>query len=61
MLIPDDTTKVYLASLTKLFTEVAILKLNEQGLIDLNATIDKYRNDFKPNFGRHIKILELLK
>lgn len=59
--IPNDTTKIYLASLTKLFTEIAILKLHQQGLIDLNAPISAYRNTFKPTFGDSITVLNLLK
>ncbi|MEQ8908142.1 MAG: serine hydrolase domain-containing protein [Vicingaceae bacterium] len=57
----NDTSKIYLASLTKLFTEVSILKLHQQGIIDLNAPISKYRNTFKPTFGDHITVLNLLK
>lgn len=54
-------TPTFLASLTKLFTEIAVLKLSELGLIDLNAPIATYREDFKPEFGQKLTVLDLLK
>jgi CubicO group peptidase (beta-lactamase class C family) len=59
--VPSDTTKIYLASLTKLLTEIAILKLHQQGEIDLNAPVSAYRSSFKPTFGNLITIDNLLK
>lgn len=59
--IPNDTTKIYIASLTKLLTEVAVLRLNQEGVIDLNASINAYRSTFKPSFGDRISIDNLLK
>jgi len=56
-----DTTKTYLASLTKLLTEVAVLRLEQEGKIDLNVPISAYRSTFKPTFGDRITIDNLLK
>lgn len=56
----SDTTKVYLASLSKLFSEIAILKLSDQGKIDLNSPISDYRDSFQPTFGQRIRVIDLL-
>ena len=53
-------TSFKLASLTKVYTKLVILKLVEQGLLDLNATIAKYRPDFKAAYGQEITIENLL-
>ena len=57
----SDTTKTYLASLTKLLTEVAILKLEQRGEIDLDSSISAFRSNFEPDFGYRISVDNLLK
>ncbi len=56
----SDSTKVYLASLTKLFTKLAILKLQEQGQIDLYTPISVYRPHLKAGFAQQVKVIDLL-
>lgn len=56
----DHDTPIYLASLTKLFTEVTIFKLADEGLLDMDKTISEYRKNFKPKFGSNITIRHLL-
>jgi len=56
----NDSTRVYLASLSKLFTEIAVLRLSDRGKIDLNHSIINHRDSFKPVFGQKIKIIDLL-
>ena len=57
--IPNNPqTKFRIASLTKQFTAMAILMLEEKGLLDLNDPLTKYISDY-PN-GNKIKILHLL-
>ncbi|WP_299111542.1 serine hydrolase domain-containing protein [uncultured Winogradskyella sp.] len=53
-------SKVYLASLTKLFTEITILALIEEGKLTLDNTIDQYRPNFQPAYGSIISIANLL-
>lgn len=57
----SDSSKLYIASLTKLFTEIAILKLQEQGKISLDEKISRYRASFQPEFGQKVTIRDLLK
>ena len=57
--IPNKSkTKVRIGSVTKQFTSVIILQLCEQGLINLNDTLDKYIPDY-PN-GDKVTIHHLL-
>lgn len=56
----DEHTPIYLASLTKLFTTLSILRLAENGKIDLDASISNYRKNFRPSFGQQITIRQLL-
>lgn len=58
--VPELSTPVHLASLTKLFTSIAVLKLKEKGLIDLDKNITDYRGGFRPSFGNKITIRNLL-
>ncbi|MFV1884509.1 MAG: serine hydrolase domain-containing protein [Balneola sp.] len=58
--IIHQDTPLYLASLTKLFTEVMIYRLVDEELLYLSKTISDYRKDFKPSFGNKIKIQHLL-
>ena len=56
-----DSSKLYLASLTKLFTQVALIRLHEQQRIDWSAPIVDYRPDFHPDFGRRVTVGDLFK
>jgi len=57
--IPNSPeTKFRIASLTKQFTAMAILMLEEKGLLDLNDPLTKYIPDYPS--GDKIKILHLL-
>jgi CubicO group peptidase (beta-lactamase class C family) len=53
---PD--TQFYIASLTKQFTSLAIMQLQEKGLLDINDPVEKYLPEF-PN-GSKITIKHLL-
>lgn len=53
-------TKFKIASITKTFTAVLILKLYEQGKIDLNATIGKYLTTYKGEGKDTVTIHNLL-
>ena len=53
-----NTTLFDLASVTKIFTLVTVMKLVEQNILDLNAPIKMYTNHF-PNISE-IKIFELM-
>ncbi len=58
---PEADTPIYLASLTKLFTELVTLKLAEMNMINLDSSISVYVKNFKPAFGKIITIRHLLK
>jgi len=45
----DDKTRFPIASITKLFTSLALLKLQEQGIIDFNSTVGKYLPNLPKN------------
>jgi CubicO group peptidase (beta-lactamase class C family)/D-alanyl-D-alanine dipeptidase len=49
-------------SVSKLFTDIGVMKLVEAGQLDLDAPIGKYLRDFKPNnpFGQPITLRELM-
>lgn len=53
-----NTTRYGIASLTKSFTAAAIMKLYEEGKLDLKDNISKYFPDY--SYGNQITILELL-
>ena len=55
----SSTTKFRLGSLTKQFTAVAILLLEEQGFLNINDFINKYISE-APAAWKHIKIFNLL-
>lgn len=59
--IPQRNSRIYLASLSKLFTELTILKLADLGQIHLDSSIASYRSSFKPSFGQKITVRQLLK
>ena len=56
----DDKTRFVLCSLTKTFTQVAILKLVDQGRLDLDKTLAHYRPGFQANIAQKITIRQLL-
>lgn len=56
----NSKSKFKIASITKTFTAVLILKLYEQGKIDLNATIGKYMPDYKGEGKDKVTIHNLL-
>lgn len=54
-------TKYKIASITKLFTSVLILQLQEQGRIDLNRTIGTYLPDYAGEGSDKVTIDQLLR
>lgn len=59
-LIINSKSKFKIASITKTFTAVLILKLYEQGKLDLNATIGKYLPEYKGEGKDKVTIHHLL-
>ena len=55
-----QTTRFDIASVSKQFTAVLILKLFEKGLIDLNAPIIKYLPNYRKDTGTKVKVVDLL-
>lgn len=61
--IPASTDTVYRAgSVSKLFTDVAVMKLVEQGKLDLDAPVRTYLPTFRPKnpFGGEITLRQLM-
>jgi CubicO group peptidase (beta-lactamase class C family) len=59
--VPNTTnTRYKVASITKAFTSVLVLKLVEQGKIDLNNTISRYLPDYKGPAGTRVTVKQLL-
>lgn len=56
----SQNTKFDIASVSKQFTAVLILKLFEKGLIDLNAPIIKYLPNYREDIGKKVKVVDLL-
>ena len=56
----DGKTRFVLCSLSKTFTQVAILKLADQGRLDLDKTLAHYRPDFQTDIAQKITIRQLL-
>jgi CubicO group peptidase (beta-lactamase class C family) len=59
----DPATSIFrAASISKLFTIVAVMQLVEQGRIDLNADISTYSDNIviKRNFDKPIRVIDLL-
>jgi CubicO group peptidase (beta-lactamase class C family)/D-alanyl-D-alanine dipeptidase len=61
--IPATAHTIYrVGSVSKLFTDIAIMQLVEAGKIDLDAPVSQYLSDFHPNnpFGKPITLRELM-
>ncbi|MBV9925742.1 MAG: beta-lactamase family protein [Acidobacteria bacterium] len=59
--VPNNIdTKYRIASITKAFTAVLILRLYERGMIDLNKTIRTYLPDYTGEAGDKVTIRQLL-
>ncbi len=61
--VPATAETVYrVGSVSKLFTDIAIMQLVEKGDIDLDAPVTKYLPDFKPknSFDRAITLRQLM-
>lgn len=56
----DGKTRFVLCSLSKTFTQVAILKLVDQGRLDLDKTLAHYRPGFQADIAQKITIRQLL-
>lgn len=56
----DDNTFFNIASVSKQFTAMAILKLHEEGKLSIEDNVKKYFPDFKADFFERIKIKHLL-
>lgn len=56
----DGNTAFNIASISKQFTAVAALKMEEDGKIDLNESVAKYFPEFKNKFWNDIKLWHLL-
>lgn len=61
--IPASADTVYrVGSISKLFTDIAIMQLAEKGEIDIDAPVTKYLPDFRPknSFGKAITLRQLM-
>lgn len=59
--VPASTGTIYdLASVTKLFTATAVMKLVEQGQVDLDAPVSQYIPEFAANGKEDITVRHLL-
>ncbi|MDG1518249.1 MAG: serine hydrolase [Flavobacteriales bacterium] len=60
----NENSKFFLASISKVFTGTAIMKLAQEGKIDLNKPVVNYCPDFKPNYGKYssdsIRVIHLI-
>ncbi len=59
-LMIDTTTFFNIASVSKQFTAMAILKLHQEGKLSIEDNVKKYFPEFKANFFERIKIKHLL-
>src|SRR5262249_9762046 len=60
---PADARTVYrVGSVSKLFTDLAVMQLVARGALDLDAPVTKYLPDFKPRsrFGKAITLRHLM-
>ena len=58
----DDQTVYRIGSVSKLFTDIAIMQLVEQGKLDLDAPVTGYFPEFRPRnpFGKEITLRQLM-
>ena len=56
----DSNTSFNIASITKQFTVVAILKLQEQGLLCIEDSVSKYFPEFKNDIWNKVKLKHLM-
>ena len=56
----DGNTAFNIASISKQFTAVAALKMEEDGIINLNESVAKYFPEFKNKMWQNIKLWHLL-
>jgi CubicO group peptidase (beta-lactamase class C family) len=54
------STQFPIASITKVFTAIAVLQLVEQGKLDLDQPVTRYLRDYPPETGDRISIRHLL-
>lgn len=57
---PGISTPLHIASLSKLLTEVAVLRLVDDGRLDLDRTLASYRPGFQPGFGDSVSVAQLM-
>lgn len=55
-----DTTLVNICSISKQFSAIALLKLQEEGLLSLDDSLPKFFPEFKPPFYNRITLRHLL-
>jgi CubicO group peptidase (beta-lactamase class C family) len=61
--IPATAETIYrVGSVSKLFTDIAVMQLVEQGKLDLDAPVTRYLQDFRPRnaFGRNVTLRQLM-
>lgn len=56
----SDQTRYWIASITKLFTAALVLQLQEEGKLDLQATVASYLPDYAVDGADRITVHELL-
>ncbi len=59
---PTEKTIYRVGSVSKLFTDIAVMQLVEQGKLDLDAPVTRYIPEFRPRnpFGRAITLRQLM-
>jgi len=61
--VPATAETIYrVGSVSKLFTDIAVMQLVEQGKIDLDAPVTRYLPDFRPRnpFGKPVTLRQLM-
>ena len=61
--VPATAETIYrVGSVSKLFTDIAVMQLVEQGKLDLDAPVTRYLQDFRPRnpFGRNVTLRQLM-
>jgi len=61
--VPASTDTIYrVGSVSKLFTDIALMQLVEQGKVDLDAPVTRYLPDFHPRnpFGKPVTLRQLM-